>query len=288
MSLTRVRSALTRRVRSAFVRLRYPEVPERVGSPEHPATVEEMLPPPGDDSVGVGDFRAIGQAFVDELKRSCGLLPHHRVLDVGCGIGRIAIPLTQYLSKDGRYEGFDPVRRSIEHCRARIAPSYPNFRFELADLYNKQYNPEGRVHDHEYTFPYPDGTFDVAFAVSVFTHLLPPGAERYIAETARVLKPGGRFLATFFLLNDASIGGIDAGKSTLTLPYRLERHRVQVEKFPEAAVGFDEDFVMELYRKHGLALTQATGYGVWSGRKPSGYGGYQDLVVASPRGRESA
>jgi SAM-dependent methyltransferase len=286
MTLTRVRSALTRRVRSALVRLRYPDVPERVGSPERPATVEEMMPPPGDDSVGVGDFRAIGEAFVEELKRSCGLKPGHHVLDIGCGIGRIAIPLTQYLSRDAQYAGFDPVKRSIEHCRARIAPSYPNFRFELADLYNKQYNPEGRVHDHEYTFPYPDRTFDVAFAVSVFTHLLPGGAERYIAETARVLKPGGRFLATFFLLNDASTAAIDAGKSTLSLPYRQERHRVQVEKYPEAAVGYDEDYVLELYRTHGLELTQPTGHGVWSGREPSGYGGYQDLVVAAPRGRE--
>jgi hypothetical protein len=45
---------------------------------------------------------------------------------------------------------------------------------------------------------------------------------------------------------------------------------------------------MELYRAHGLALTQPTGYGVWSGRTPSGYGGYQDLVVTGPRERQPA
>jgi SAM-dependent methyltransferase len=251
------------------------------GSPERPATVEEMMPLPGDDSVGVGDFRAIGLAFVEELRRSCGLMPHHSVLDVGCGIGRIAIPLTQYLSRDARYEGFDPVKRSIDHCQARITPSYPNFRFQLADLYNRKYNPDGQVRDHEYVFPYEDATFDVALAASVFTHLLPPGTERYIAETARVLKPGGKFLATFFLVNDASKAGIDAGKSTLTLPERRDGYRFQVAAYPEAAVGHDEAAVLSMYRKHGLELTQPPGYGVWSGRTPSGYGGYQDLVVAA-------
>lgn len=274
-------------VRRALRRLRSPQAPQRVESPERRATVEEMLPPPGDDSVGVGDFQAIGLAFVEELKRSCDLSPHDAVLDVGCGIGRIAIPLTQYLSRDARYEGFDPVQRSIDHCQARITPSYPNFQFRLADLYNEQYNPQGRVPDHEYVFPYEDGTFDVAFAVSVFTHLLPAGTERYIAETARVLKPGGRFLATYFLLNDASKAGIDAGKSTLTLPVLRPGHRLQVARYPEAAVGHDEEVILSLYRKHALELTRAPGYGVWSGRAPSGYGEYQDLVVAA-RGKKTA
>lgn len=274
------------RLRTALARLRPPPsiaTPPGGGPRRAPATVEEMLPPPDDDSVGVGDFRAIGLAFVEELRRSCDLAPHHHLLDVGCGIGRVAIPLTQYLSSEGRYEGFDPVLRSIRHCRERITPSYPNFHFELADLYNKQYNPRGRFKDSDYRFPYPDRTFDVVFAVSVFTHLLPAGAERYIAESARVLKRDGRFLATYFLLNDASKEAIEAGKSTLSLPVRGEGHRVQVPEFPEAAVGYDEDVVMGLYRKCGLALKQAAGYGVWSGRAPSDYGGYQDLLVATPR-----
>jgi SAM-dependent methyltransferase len=260
----------------------------RPGRPGRPATVEEMLPPPDDDSVGVGDFRAIGQAYVDELKRSCGLLPDHRVLDIGCGIGRMAIPLTQYLSREARYEGFDPVRRSIDHCRSRTTPSYPNFCFQHADVYNKSYNPQGVLVDAEYRFPYPDGTFDVALAVSVFTHLLPAGTERYIAETARVLKPGGRFLATYFLLNDASRAAIEAGRSMLSLPIRRAGHRVQVPDFPEAAVGYDEELIMRFYVKAGLELTQPAGYGVWSGRPPSGYAEYQDLLVATPRRQEPA
>jgi SAM-dependent methyltransferase len=250
------------------------------GPPPRRATVDEMLPPPDGFSVGIGDFQAIGQSFVEELKRSCGLAPHHHVLDVGCGTGRIAIPLTQYLSPEARYEGFDPVREAIRHCRRRISPSYPNFRFQLADLYNKTYSPWGRFKDFEYRFPYDDGAFDVVFAVSVFTHLLPAGAQRYLQEAARVLKPGGHFLATFFLLNDASTSAVDAGGSTVPLPARYDVHRLSDPDVPEAAVAFDESFVMGLYSRFGLELKQPPGYGTWSGRAPSGYGGYQDLVVA--------
>ena len=252
------------------------------GRPSRPATVDEMLPPPDGFSVGLGDFKAIGLAFLEELKRSCDLLPHHHVLDVGCGTGRIAIPLTQYLSAEARYEGFDPAREAVRHCRRRISPSYPNFRFQRADLNNKTYSPWGRFKDSDYRFPYEDGAFDVVFAVSVFTHLLPAGAERYLQETARVLKPGGRFLATFFLLNEASTEAVDAGRSTIPLPARYEVHRVTDPRVPEAAVAYDEAFVMGLYARYGLALKQPAAYGSWwSGCAPSGYGGYQDVLVAT-------
>jgi SAM-dependent methyltransferase len=255
----------------------------RLGGPPggRQATVDEMLPSARGFSVGHGDFKAIGLSFVEELKRSCELAPDHHVLDVGCGTGRIAIPLTQYLSPAARYEGFDPVREAVRHCRRRITPSYPNFRFQLADLYSKNYSPWGRFKDSEYRFPYEDGAFDLVFAVSVFTHLLPAGAERYLQETARVLKPGGHFLATFFLLNAASTEAVDAGRSTIPLPGRYEVHRVTDTNVPEAAVAYDEGFLMGLYARHGLKLKQPPGYGTWSGRAPSGYAGYQDLLVAT-------
>lgn len=274
---------IRRRLASFVDRIQLPEwiaLPQRRGDPSRPATVEEMFPRRGLFSVGTGDFKAIGLGVLAELKVSCDLAPHHHVLDVGCGTGRIAIPLTQYLSREGRYEGFDPVARAIRHCDARITPSYPNFRFQVADLYNETYNPAGRIKDSEYRFPYPDASFDLAFAVSVFTHLLPEGAERYVAESARVLKPGGHFFATWFLLNAESRAAVAEGKSTITLVAQSGVHQVHSTRKPEAAVAYDEAFVLGLYEKHGLALKVPPGHGLWSGRAPSGYGGYQDLLVA--------
>lgn len=250
---------------------------------EEPATVEEMLPRPGIFSVGNGDFRAIGLGILEELRQCCGLAPHHCVLDIGCGIGRVAIPLTQYLSAEGSYEGFDPVGKAIHHCQTRITPSYPNFKFQAADLYNKRYNARGRVRDYEYRFPYPDASFDLAFAVSVFTHLLPEGAERYIAEAARVLKPGGHFFATYFLLNHDSVAALADGRIAISFDCRFADHRVHKRRNPEAAVAYEEAFVTGLYEKHGLALEQPPAYGLWSGRAATGHGGHQDRLVATRR-----
>ena len=46
---------------------------------------------------GDGDYRAIGAEFLGHFVRLADLRPHERVLDIGCGIGRMAVPLTQFL-----------------------------------------------------------------------------------------------------------------------------------------------------------------------------------------------
>ena len=44
----------------------------------------------------------------------------------------------------------------------------------------------------EYEFPVEDGSVDVAFAASLFTHLHEPDMRAYLAQTAKKLKPTGR------------------------------------------------------------------------------------------------
>lgn len=64
------------------------------------------------------------------------------MLDVGSGIGRMARPLTKFLTS-GSYVGIDIVPRGIEWCQRHITSRYPNFTFQHADVYNKEYNPTG-------------------------------------------------------------------------------------------------------------------------------------------------
>ena len=67
-------------------------------------------PPPDSIFVGDGDYRAIGAEFLGHFVRLGRLQPHERVFDIGCGIGRMAVPLTQYLDPErGSYDGVDPV-----------------------------------------------------------------------------------------------------------------------------------------------------------------------------------
>jgi len=200
------------------------------------------------------------------------------VLDVGCGLGRMAVPLATYLAGGGRYEGFDVDAEAICWCERNIGAVRPNFRFTAVNLRSARYNPAGASPAASLVFPYEDGTFDVAFLASVFTHLLPDVVARYLHELARVLKPGGRCVASYFLLNDASEQAIAAGrlKPLHRFPERLDGCRVLSLELPESAVAHDEDRIRRLYAQCGFRIVEPIRYGRWAGRSsPLG----QDVVI---------
>jgi SAM-dependent methyltransferase len=132
----------------------------------------------------------------------CGLRRDGRVLELGCGHGRTMLGLVPYLRPGGRYEGFDISAPHIEFAKRAIEARHPNLRFSHADVHNSIYNPDGAIAADEFVLPYAEAGFDVAFAASLFTHLLPPAVVNYLSQTARLLVPGGRALYSFFLLDN--------------------------------------------------------------------------------------
>jgi SAM-dependent methyltransferase len=235
-----------------------------------------LTPPRRLDFVGHSDFVQTGDEFLEHFVQRGGLQPHERVLDVGCGIGRMARPLAGYLDDVGSYEGIDVNRDGIGWCRRRYR-RHPNFHFQVADLYNRKYNPHGAYKTVDYRFPFEDRSFDFVLFTSVFTHLLEAEAEHELQEAARVLAPGGRLFATFFLLNDTSRALISAGKAGL--PFLDPEGRVAIvsEEVPEEAVAFDDAWVFETLRREGLELT-ALHPGSWCGREE--FVSFQDIVIA--------
>lgn len=223
-------------------------------------------------------FDKVGGEFLDHFIRLCGLLPTHRVLDVGCGIGRCAMPLTRYLSPDGGYCGFDIREDGITWCRTHIESRFPNFRFQHIDLRNATYHPGGRAAPEGVRFPYEDNQFDLVFTKSVFTHLQADVIEHYLRETHRVLKPGGCSLHTFFLLNETSRVGQQRGTSQFDFRFPVANGAAVSRSEPEKAIAFEEDFILELYRRAALAVLPPIRYGTWSGRA-DGLSG-QDFVIA--------
>jgi hypothetical protein len=96
-------------------------------------TVNEMIPPTLPSYAAKSDFVKTGESFLRSSRRLCGLRPDDRVLDVGCGVGRFAAPLTQFLRENGSYDGLDVVPESIEWCVETISTRY-GWRHSSADV----------------------------------------------------------------------------------------------------------------------------------------------------------
>ena len=248
---------------------------------------QRLLPPTELMYVGGGDFEQIGKEILQTLIEICGLKPTERVLDVGCGVGRVAIPLTSYLNYNGSYEGFDVVPKEIKWCQKKISPRFPNFNFQLADVYNKAYNPYAKDKASEYKFPYEDESFDFVFLTSVFTHILTKDMENYLSEIVRVLRKGGRCSITYFLLNPETRTLMQQKRSRFDFSIKRDDGSYIVSKqTPEGAVAYDETYIRKLYQQNHLTLIEPVYFGSWRNgkdslffRKDSEF--FQDFILAA-------
>jgi SAM-dependent methyltransferase len=222
-------------------------------------------------------FAAACQGARTELL-SHGLRPDHRILDVGSGIGNLAIGLKDFC-RNG-YDGLEIDREAVKWCQTHISPVYPSFRFHRADVVNSAYNPLGTQEVLGYRFPFADATFDVVYLGSVFTHMHPDDVLHYLTEISRVLRRDGMCVSSVFLLNEHSRRGIESGKSFMTFPHRSisDEYRLHDISRPEAAVAIDESFVKEAYRTAGLTI-KSVRRGLWWSGTPSD----QDVIVSTPK-----
>ncbi len=239
---------------------------------------DPLTPPRSLIFIGSGDFKQIGNEFKKYFIELGGLKPDHRVLDIGCGIGRMAVPLTGYLSKEGGYWGFDIVKKGIDWCEKHITKEFDHFHFQHVNIYNKYYNKKGTIVAEQFKFPYETDFFDFVFLTSVFTHMRSDELKNYIQEISRVLAPGGKAMLTFFLLNPESKQLMELGKSHANFKYEVDEYsKTSNQQVPEDAIAFEEQFVLSLIEKNHLVINRPIQYGAWSGREK--HLTYQDVIL---------
>lgn len=204
-----------------------------------------------------------GQLFVEQgvymvnlLEKYAGLTQHSNVLEIGCGCGCAAIALTNKLTA-GTYRGMDIDMVSIDACKNNSWFNGQPFDFEWMDIYSAQYNPKGQVGSSEFVFPYSSESADLVFLFSVFTHMLPRDVERYMSEIHRILKPGGKMLASIFIMDH----GYDC--SSISFPYAREGYRLHQESVPERAVGYYQTLLEDLCKSSSLKMCGEPILGNW-------------------------
>jgi SAM-dependent methyltransferase len=228
------------------------------------------------------DYVLIADHFFEIFHKYCGIKPTDKVLDVGCGCGRMAIPFTRFLTT-GSYEGFDILPELIEWCQKNITPRYPTFHFQLADVHHNLYNKDAKLKGNDFRFPYADDYFDFTFLTSVFTHMLQDDVEQYMREIVRTLKPGGTSLLTFFIINEESerLMHTSAAKMKISYDYGGNGIRVADPKNPEAVIGYPESLVRRMLADNGFILQEPMYPGSWCGRQGSVT--FQDFVVLNQK-----
>jgi len=154
-------------------------------SVEHPAQTEGTLirwAPYYDLAVNlttVGHAPRLRKLTVDNAL----INPGDSVLDVGCGTGEVTL-LAKTRAKDGKVYGIDPAPEMIDVARKKAA--------------RKKLDVDFRVGVIE-SLPFPDSSLDVVTSSLMMHHLPEDLKVRGLAETYRVLKPGGRLLIADFM-----------------------------------------------------------------------------------------
>lgn len=121
----------------------------------------------------------IGQGLLNKaLLLQLGLRPEHSVVDVGCGSGRLAFALRDYLK--GRLIGTDILGEALDHAARKTQRSDWQF-----------------IRTETSVIPAPDGCADFVCFFSVLTHLLDTDCYRFLQEAKRVAKPNGAIVFSY-------------------------------------------------------------------------------------------
>jgi SAM-dependent methyltransferase len=159
--------------------------------------------PPGKYRMGGEHFKddaafiATAVRDVNRLEDYCGLTADSRLLDWGCGAGRLAVGVRERFGRIADYHGVDIQPDLIAWADANLAG--PGFRFTLLDVSNERYNPDGTP---ERTIGADPGSVDVFYAYSVFSHMNDDDTPAYLRLIAEALAPGGRAFVTCFVEED--------------------------------------------------------------------------------------
>jgi SAM-dependent methyltransferase len=110
-----------------------------------------------------------------KLVQQASVRPGHRVLDIGCGTGSLAV-LIKRLHPDAEVVGIDPDPKALARARRKVE------RAELSAHFDQGFSDE---------LPYAAASFDRVFSSFMLHHLERDEKAKTLKEARRVLRSGG-------------------------------------------------------------------------------------------------
>lgn len=169
-----------------------------------------------------------------------------RVLDVGCGQGRLPTGMLRIIG-EAHYTGLDVDRRSIAWCRKHIEQEHPSFVFSLLDVYNARYNRSGQKLNSSFRFPIAGNSVDIIYLYSVFSHTTEEDLRIYLQEFSRVLHHDGHMFFTTFVEENVPAVSINPPD------YFFDDYCG-----PLHVVRYDKEYLFRLLDKLGYVVTNFT------------------------------
>ncbi|HLJ15085.1 MAG TPA: class I SAM-dependent methyltransferase [Bryobacteraceae bacterium] len=126
------------------------------------------------------------------LVHQAALQPAHRVLDIGCGTGTLAVRIKR-LYPEVNVIGLDPDPKALSRARRKARQAAVSIQFDQG------FSEE---------LPYPDASFDRVFSSFMFHHLQVDRRGETLREVRRVLAPGGSLHLLDFEQPELSGGGL--------------------------------------------------------------------------------
>ena len=175
---------------------------------------------------------------------------------MGSGYGRLVAGILVDIGGEfrGNYTGMDILKRHVVWCDSSYHRFYPGkVNFIHMDVHNSRYNPTGTTKPTEYKIPAQPSSYTFVSLFSVFTHMHEEEILHYLLEFKRVLKPGGKVVATVFLYNQERLKRvIDTGYGALEYN---DHTRIKDRKDPLFAIVFEETWFRDnIVEKSGLIV----------------------------------
>lgn len=233
---------------------------------------------------GPDDWKQISDYHIEMYRKYTPINPEDSIVEIGCGVGRDAISLSNILSPNGKYLGTDIIKPSIDWAKNNITKKHKNIKFVYHDIESQIHNSNGTIKTTDVKLPVKDGSVDRIFLHSVFTHMFEKDIVHYLKEFRRILKPDGLVIASFFVMDKHALAAVKnqgsqkGRRHPLSFEHKLNRDcYINDINHPEGAVGFTPRKIKSMLRRSSLGIHgRFVHRGLWSGLKGSNG---QDVLI---------